>query len=114
MERYGALSIASAICPVSVPCQINRPGMMPLTWAGLIDWQTIMARRPAKLGSRPQLSLTHAIATGPKICWRERPRISLHAGKTPVVAVTAPGNRSNFDGRTTERAALTVNRPIYV
>jgi hypothetical protein len=31
----------------SVPCQINRPGLVALTWAGLFDWRAIMARRAA-------------------------------------------------------------------
>jgi len=29
------------------------PAWCPLTWAGLIDWQTIMSRLGSKLWSRP-------------------------------------------------------------
>jgi hypothetical protein len=31
------------IAPLVVLCQISRPAGVALTWAGLIDWQTIKA-----------------------------------------------------------------------
>jgi hypothetical protein len=110
--RIGPANLS--IQPPSVPCQINRPGMMPLTWAGLIDWQTIMARRPVESGSRPQLSSIFAIATDPEIRRRGRPRIGPSRWQDTSRGRDRPGNRANFDGRTTQRAALRVNGPIYV
>jgi len=35
-----------------VPCQINRPGRYPLTWAGLFDCQTIKLPVAVQLGLR--------------------------------------------------------------
>jgi hypothetical protein len=42
------------------------------------------------------------------------PASALHAWQDTSRGRDRPGNRANFDGRTTERAALTVNGPSYV
>ncbi len=75
-------SRSSACCPV-VPRQISRPGMVAVTWAGLIERQTIKVPFVAQ------------------DCLRPRSRELLAGRSGPIVA--GPAARSRSDARTDER-----------
>ena len=39
---------------LAVPRQISRPAMVALTWAGLIEWQTIKVPAAVQVGPGPR------------------------------------------------------------
>ncbi len=51
----------------SVPCQISRPAMAALTWAGLIRWQTIKASLAIQSRSTRVPDGVRAIQFGPSM-----------------------------------------------
>ena len=85
--------IRFALRAASVLCQISRSVLVALTWAGLMEWQTIKVPVVAQVGPTAAFQRAHCHLIRPDRCL---PGATLRSG----ACVVGPAGADCHDGRT--------------